>query len=155
MIQRSTRKPRLPTFQRSAAQAMAPLQREIDRFFGDLASGWDTFGLGGADPSMDVVETQSGLEISVELPGLTADDVKMVVDGDTLTISGERPGEIQSVDRTHRSIERSYGEFSRSIHLPSSIDRTKISAVMKNGVLSVSAPRRPDIQVQTIVIKTA
>lgn len=135
--------------------AFSPFQREISRFFDELGSGWDAFTEFRLSPSMDVVETKDAVEVSVELPGLSRDDVKIAMDGDVLTISGEKKSEKESKDREYRVYERSYGQFSRSIRLPRSVDPAQIKAAMTDGVLKITAAKRPDAQTKTIEIQSA
>lgn len=145
----------IPSIQRSANNAFAPLQREFNRLFDELGAGWETFTEMRLAPSMDVVDKKDGVEITVELPGMTRDDVKIAVDGDMLTISGEKKAEKESKDKTYRVIERTYGEFSRSIYLPRSVDASRIKAGMSAGVLRITAPKRPEAQAKTIEIQSA
>lgn len=135
--------------------AFSPFQREISRFFDELGSGWEAFTEFRLSPSMDVVETEEAIEVSLELPGLSRDDVKIAMDGDLLTISGEKKAEKESKEREYRVYERSYGQFSRSIRLPRSVDPAQIKAAMTEGVLKITAAKRPDAQTKTIEIQSA
>ena len=145
----------VPTIQRSAANAIAPLQREINRLFDELGSGWETFTEMRLSPSMDVTDAKEGLEIEVELPGLKREDVKIAIDGDMLTISGEKKASKDVKESNYRVVERTFGEFSRSIYLPRSVDASKISASMADGLLKITAPKRPEAQTKTIEIQSS
>lgn len=155
MIAHTPTKEMLPRLQRSAIHAFAPLQREMTRVLEELGDGWDAFAHFQMAPAMDVADTKDGLEFSLELPGLSRDDVKITVDEDLLTVSGEKKGETQTKDREYRLTERSYGEFSRTVRLPASVDASRITAVMKDGVLKVLAPRRQDASAKRIQIQAA
>ena len=144
----------VPSIQRSAAGAFAPLQREFNRLFDELGAGWESFTELRLAPSMDVVDGKDGLEVSVELPGLKREDVKIAIDGDMLTISGEKKSEKDTKENNYRLVERTYGEFSRSIYLPRSVDASKITAEMSDGVLKIVAPKRPEAQTKTIEIQS-
>ena len=144
MTAHTSTKDLLPRLQRSASHALAPLQREMNRLYEELGAGWDAFAAPGPLPSMDVAETKAGLEITVELPGLAREDVTVSVDDDLLTVTGEKKSEYESKDRNYRLTERSYGRFSRSLYLPRGVDGAKMKATMKDGVLKIVAPRRPD-----------
>lgn len=148
-------KPLLPRLQQSAVHAFTPLQRELNRFFEDLGEGWDVFSGLRSMPAMDAVETKSGLDLTLELPGLTRDEITITIDEDLLTVSGEKKSEHDAKARGARVLERSYGEFSRSIYLPRSVDGGKIQATMADGVLRIHAPRRPEIETKTIPIQSA
>ena len=141
----------LPSLQRSASHAFQPLQREVNRLMDEMGSGWSALAL-RAFPSMDVADTADALEITAELPGLSRDDVKIAVDGDMLTISGEKRTEVESKDRNFRTVERSYGEFSRAVYLPQSVDQNRIDAHMADGVLRITAPKKADAETRTVKI---
>lgn len=145
----------LPRLQQAAVHAFTPLQREFYRFFEDLGDGWDTFNGFRMAPVMDAVETKAGLELTLELPGLTRDEITITVDEDLLTVSGEKKSAHDAKAHGARVLERSYGEFSRSIYLPRSVDGGKIKATMADGVLRILAPRRPEIETKTIPIQSA
>lgn len=143
----------IPNLQRTATTAFAPLQREMNRFFEELGEGWNSFTEFRLAPRMDAVDTDKGLEVTVEVPGLTRDQVKITADDDLLTISGEKKSEHESKGNNYRLLERSYGDFSRSIYLPRSLDSEKISASMEHGVLKILVPKRADAQTKTIPIE--
>lgn len=143
-----------PALQRSAAHVFGPIQREFNRLFDELGSGWEAFTDMRLAPSMDVVDTKDALAVLVELPGLSRDDVKIAIDGDMLTISGEKKAEKETKENTYRLVERTYGEFSRSIYLPRSIDAANITAKMDNGVLKITAPKKPEARTQTVPIQS-
>lgn len=131
----------LPTLQRSATTALAPIQREFNRLFDDLATGWNAFAELDPMARMDVHENKSAIEVTVELPGIALNDVKIEVEDDVLTISGEKKSETETQEKNRRISERSYGAFSRSITLPRSVDVDKIKASMADGVLTIVAPK--------------
>ncbi len=135
------------TNHRSAISVLAPIQREFDRLFERLGEGW------GDSPRMDVRDTDQGLEITVELPGIDRKDVKIAVEDDILTISGEKKTEKETNQADYRVSERSYGAFTRSIALPSSVSADKIEASMRDGVLTLKAPRSDQAKPRTIEIR--
>lgn len=94
-------------------------------------------------PSVDVYETDKEFKIDLEIPGLKKEDLKIRLEDDYLTISGERSFEKTDSDKKHRyrRMERSYGSFTRSFELPEGIDTSKIEANYDNGVLKVSVPK--------------
>lgn len=141
-------------FQRNATSALAPLQREFSRFMGELGEGWNAIAEFRPVPRMDVVDTDKGVDISVELPGLTRDQVKITAEDDLLTISGQKTAEHEEKDKGYRLIERSYGAFSRSVYLPRSLDAEKITATMADGVLKIFVPKRPGAETKTIEIQS-
>ena len=140
-------KPAQSAVHRSAISAFAPIQREFDRLFDRLADGW------GDSPRMDIRNTDQGLEITVELPGIDRKDVKLAVEDGVLTISGEKKTETETREADYRLSERSYGSFSRSIALPSGVAADKIEASMRDGVLTLTAPRSDQTKPRTIEIQ--
>lgn len=144
----------VPNLQRNAMTLFAPLQREFNRFFDDLGEGFGALTEASFAPRMDVDETKSGLRITVEAPGLTGDQIKVTAEDDVLTISGEKTAARERVDGEARLTERSYGRFSRSVYLPRSADPSKISASLKDGILTVEIPKRPDAEAKTIEIQS-
>ena len=153
MTDKTPTKDLLPTLQRTANSAFAPLQREINRFFEELGDGWGAITDLKLSPRIDAVDTDKGLEVTVELPGLKKDDIKITAEDDMLTISGEKKSEREATDDSYRLVERSYGHFSRSIYLPRSLEPAKITASMSDGVLKVVVPKRDGAQTKTIEIQ--
>lgn len=145
----------LPSLQRSAGHALAPLQRELNRLFDDFGEGWQALTEIPLSPKMDVRFTKDRVEVALELPGIAQEDIKVDVDGDVLTVSGEKKSEKETKDETYRICERSYGAFSRSFVLPPHVDIAKMEAVVKDGVLTVSAPRDGAGTTKTIEIRSA
>jgi HSP20 family protein len=145
----------LPTLQRSATGVFAPIQREFDRLFDQLGASW----VGAADVDlttrMDVRDTDKGLEITLEAPGVDQKDVKISVEDNVLTVSGEKKSESEKKGADYRVSERAYGAFSRSIGLPSSVDAEKITASMDRGVLKIVAPKNGKTQAKSIAIQSA
>lgn len=145
----------LPGLQRSASTMLAPFQREFNRLVDELGDGWNAFTEVDLLPRIDIRETKKALELTVELPGVAQDDVKLDVDDDVLTISGEKKTESETTAGDLRVSERSYGAFSRSIKLPRSVDASAIKATMSNGVLKVVAPKDGSAVTKTIKIEAA
>jgi len=123
------------------------LRREMDRLFDSFSRGfgmpslWDGFevGVGGfTSPRLDVAETDSGYEVSVELPGIEQKDIEVTVANGVLTIKGEKKAESESREKGRLHAERSYGAFQRSLSLPADADEGRIEAAFKNGVLRLT-----------------
>lgn len=144
----------LPTLGRSVGNAFAPLQRELNRFFDELGDGFNAFTELNFAPRMDVVETKNGLEVTLEVPGLTDDQVKVTAAEDMLTVSGEKAENREKTEGEVRLTERSFGQFSRSIYLPRSVDPSRITATLKDGVLKLEVPMRAGVETKTIAIES-
>jgi HSP20 family protein len=100
-------------------------------------------GPSGWTPPVDVLETDDHLVVMVELPGLTQDDVQLQHHEGRLTISGVRRERESHCEQFHR-IERSHGSFSRTFQLPQPIDAERITADLRDGVLTITCPKAND-----------
>lgn len=150
-----TSKQFLPGLQRSATTALAPFQREFNRLLDDLASGWNSFADLELAPSMDVRETKDAVEVTMEVPGISMEDVKVELEDNVLTIRGEKKSETEEKSDNRRVSERIYGSFERSLTLPSSVQADKIKAMMDKGVLTIVAPKSAATSAKTIKIEPA
>jgi HSP20 family protein len=128
------------------------LRDEMDRmfegFWGDTA---DRDG-GMLMPPVDMIENDDNFVISVELPGLKKDDIKMTMQNNVLTISGAKKHEFESREDTVHRVERSYGSFLRSINLPSSVKASDITASYDSGVLKITLPKVEEAKPKEISI---
>lgn len=132
------------------------LHREIDRLFDQFGrSGGGALFSGGAAVRMDMAETEKGLELTAELPGLEEKDIQVSLTDHMLTVSGEKRAEKEEKDKDYYFAERSYGAFSRSVELPADAELDKIEASMSNGVLKVTVPRTAKAAPKTIAVKSA
>jgi HSP20 family protein len=146
--------------ERDAARSQNPfmsLQREVDRLFDDFTRGFPAFSAGVPEllPSMDVTETDKEIEITTELPGLEAKDVRLDVADNVLTIRGEKKAEKEEKDKGYRLVERNYGSFVRSLELPDGVNADAIKASIDKGVLKVTVPKPAPAQVKNIEVKAA
>jgi len=132
------------------------LQHEMNRLFDDAFAG---FGLpaafrGGADearlPRLDLHEAAHAIEIEAELPGVEEKDIDVQISDTLLTIRGEKKFERKDEKGgDYRVVERSFGEFSRSVTLPFAVDPDAVEASFKNGVLKLTLPKPPEAQTRT------
>ena len=106
----------------------------------------------GLTPAVDILEKDGNLILRAELPGMTEKEIDLKIDGNVLTLSGERKLENEEKRDNYRRIERSYGSFSRSFTLPEPADREKVKAEYKNGVLTVTIPLKPEAQPRAVPI---
>jgi HSP20 family protein len=122
------------------------LQREVNRAFDEVFRGFPAVGrgaagFGGFAPNLDVRETEQGLEISAELPGMSEADIDLRLDGDLLTLSGEKKDERTQEGGGLHLTERSFGRFQRAFRLPFRPDPGEVQARFDRGVLRVALPR--------------
>ncbi len=102
----------------------------------DMDVGWS--------PRLDVSETDDGLEIVADLPGLEKKDIQVSLDDGLLTIKGEKKEEKESKDKRYHAIERRSGSFYRAVRLPIEVKKDKVDATFKDGVLTLRLPKSKD-----------
>lgn len=127
------------------AREMASLQSEVNRLFSTFFDTPTTAAANGAlrrwMPAMDMVEGDDHYVLHADLPGLTERDVRIELEGDVLTIAGERKAEQHARKDGFVRLERAFGAFSRSLTLPEGVDPDGITASFVNGVLEVRVPK--------------
>jgi HSP20 family protein len=145
--------------QRPEADQFVSFRREMDRLFDDFFTGFGmpmplpvppapaAAGILLA-PSIDVSETDREIHLAAELPGVDEKDVEVTLNGDMLTIRGEKQEERKEDDRDYHLMERSLGTFARTLRLPFAVDPTQIDAEFKNGVLTLTIPKPKEAQAQ-------
>jgi HSP20 family protein len=92
-------------------------------------------------PKADAGKGEDGYEISLELPGVAAEDLQVLVQDGTLTVQGEKRFDRAETGLTYFFSEREFGAFQRSFRLPPDAVGERINAVVKNGILSARVPR--------------
>ncbi|MGB9561804.1 MAG: Hsp20/alpha crystallin family protein [bacterium] len=105
-------------------------------------------------PPIDVLEDEKELVIKAEIPGVEKENIKVLVDNNMLTISGEKRAEKAEEGKNFYSVERRFGSFKRVITLPSTIDPDNIKATYKDGVLTVVLPKKEEARAKEIKITT-
>ena len=93
-------------------------------------------------PSVDIYETENNLVLKADLPDVDIKDIDVRVENQTLSLSGERKFEHEEKNKGYHRIERNYGRFTRSFAVPNTFDTENIAAEFKNGVLTVSLPKK-------------
>ncbi len=133
---------------------LASLHEDMDRFFDRMVSEFfgprtSIVGQNRQDwtfmPEVDVKETAKDIRITAELPGVDEKDVDVSLDGDVLTIRGEKHEETSDSDETWTHSERMYGSFVRRLPLGTSVDEERTEAMFKNGVLKIKLPKLKDV----------
>ena len=130
-------------------------QREFDRLFREAFS--PTLSEGEVStrtwaPAVDIFENGDSLVLKAELPGINPDDVEICVEDNTLYLKGERKFEKEVKEQNYHRVERSYGTFTRSFSLPNSVDADKVGANYKDGVLTLTMPKKEEAKPKTIKI---
>jgi HSP20 family protein len=140
---------------------LAPF-RDFERMRRDMDRLWESFferGVRRAEdegewlPSLDVAETKNEIVVKAEVPGLDPKDIDISLSDGLLTIKGEKKQEREEKEEDYHLVERSYGTFTRSIGLPKEVQRDKINASYKNGVLKVVLPKSEEAKKKELKIK--
>jgi HSP20 family protein len=146
--------PSLPA--RFAARDWDPFRamRDLIRWepFAELAPSFGAFDNAVFSPAFEVKETKEGFFFRADVPGVKDADLDVKLTQNRLSVSGKRESEKTEKGDTFYTSERSYGSFSRSFTLPDGVDTDKIRAELKEGVLTLSIPKKPEIQPKKIAI---
>ena len=151
---------KLPSLWSSGQELMADPFKSFRREMEDMLRAFDrnlpALSVGAKAPAVNVAETPDALEVTAELPGVEEKDIKVSVDNNRLTISGEKKEEAKRDEKDWHIEERSYGSFYRSMSLPFSPGDNAIEAHLDKGVLHVTVKKPPEAakSAKTIEIKT-
>ena len=134
------------------------LREEFDQMLSNWFNTSDTsISFPSFAPLLDMSETDANYEVKMDLPGVKANEVKVQVSDNVLTISGERKCEkadCKEKGGTPHHVERYHGTFSRSIVLPAAVKQDKIDAHYKDGVLTVTLPKAENVKPCQIPVKS-
>ena len=135
---------------------MLAAQREFDRLFrgafGPAALGEEEASTRTWAPPVDIYEDGDNLVMKAELPGINPDDVEVRVEDNTLYLKGERKFEKEVKEENYHRVERAYGTFARAFSLSNTIDSDKVAANYKDGVLTLTLPKREEAKPKAIKI---
>jgi len=130
------------------------LQRGIDHLFGEnFGASPEGVASKAWTPAVDVYEDDDSFLIKVELPEVNREDVKVSLNDNMLSISGERRVENEEKRENYHRVERSYGQFYRSFTLPPNVSTEAINAQFKDGVLRLTLPKREEAKPKQIEVK--
>lgn len=126
------------------------IQRDLEKsFFGQRNRPADFA------PAVDVFEDENALVLHAEVPGVRREDIEINVDGNVLTLKGERKLEPEKENRRYHRIERAYGTFVRQFQLPTNVDATSIDAQLSEGILTLHLPKKEELKPRRIEVKTS
>jgi HSP20 family protein len=103
-------------------------------------------------PAFEVKETKDAFIFKADLPGVEEKDLEITLTGDRIVVSGKRESERREESDRFYAYERSFGSFSRAFTLPEGVDSDNIQADLKSGVLTLSLPKRPEVQPKRIKV---
>jgi HSP20 family protein len=126
-------------------QGLSGLQEQVNRLFeSTFPRRADNSALTTWAPAVDIYETENELVVKADLPDVSEKELDVRVENNTLTIRGERKFEKKVNEENYLRVERTYGAFSRSFSLPNTVNNEAIAAEYKNGVLTVTLPKRAE-----------
>ena len=123
---------------------MNSLQRQLDKIFDDVivpntnSSNLNSF------PAAELIETESALELRLEIPGMKASDLDIQVTANTVTVAGERKAATEASENKFARSEFRYGKFQRVIPLPIKVQNTNVKANYNDGILYLVLPKREE-----------
>ncbi len=120
------------------------LSRSFDDLFNEFFTNTPAYRRDGFMPSVDISETDTQFELSVELPGMKKEDITVDLERGRLTISGERKFENEEKGKNYHRIETQYGSFNRTFHLPDTINEDSVVAKYDNGILNITIEKSDD-----------
>lgn len=132
-------------------------RNELDRFFSDFfvdLAGKQAPGQLASFPPLNVWEDGDNLFVEAELPGMTMDDLEVLIEDNDLSIKGSRKVETtEDVNFLRR--ERGTGTFTRTVRLPIAIDTEHVEATLREGVLKIKLPKAAEARPRRIEVKAA
>ncbi|RMH04757.1 MAG: Hsp20/alpha crystallin family protein [Nitrospirae bacterium] len=136
------------------------LQQRLSTLFGRApvrkeAGGRETLTVADWAPLVDISEDDKEYLIKAEVPEVRKEDIKVSVQDNVLTITGERKHEKEEHHKKYHRIERAYGSFARSFTIPDDADCENVSAECKNGILRVHIPKSAKAKPKSIEVKVA
>ena len=132
------------------------------RLFRELL-GWDPFAeiaprfsaeASAFTPAFEIKESKDSFIFRADLPGVKESDLDVRLTQNRLSISGRRDSEKSDKGDTYYTYERSFGSFTRTFTLPEGVDTNRIKADLKDGVLTVELPKRPELQPKKVEVKS-
>lgn len=144
MIPWTNKFPTLTTWERELPTLMERVFGEESLPFGE-----------GFNPRANIAETDAGVEVTLELPGVKPEEVRVELHDGELWIMGEKKEEKEEKGKTFHRVERRYGEFRRVIPLPRTINKEKVTAEFKEGVLKVAVPKMEEAKPKHIEVTAA
>ncbi len=126
-------------------RGLSSLHNQFNRIFNDsYRTQAEESALTTWAPAVDIYETPNELVVKADLPDVNEKDIDVRVENNLLTIRGERKFEKSVSEESYLRVERTYGAFSRNFSLPNTVNAEAIGAEYKNGVLTVTLPKREE-----------
>lgn len=137
-------------------QDLVSIQDEMNRMFDSYFARKP----GGGEmmiwnPVVDISETEEEITVAAEVPGIRKEDIKITIQDNVLTLSGEKHQEKEEKHKQYHRVERSFGSFQRSFSLPSSVSADKVKAKYKDGILVVVLPKSEESKPKEIQVSVS
>ena len=150
---------RTPGQKRDTAHPALTLQDEVNRLFESFFQGVPSVGKLGEfsfTPNVDVLDNETEIVITAELPGIDENDIDITLNRDRLVLKGEKKREEEHKENDVTYVERSYGSFQRVIPLPVEIDEDQVDASFDKGVLCIRLPKSTEAKerVKKVSVRT-
>ena len=128
--------------------------REMLRWdpFREMAPLFSAYERPAFNPSFDVSENQDAYIFKADVPGVKKEEIEITMTGNRLQVSGKREYEHETKNDTLYTYERQYGSFARSFTLPDGVDVEHATSELKDGVLTLIVPKKPELQAKKIAI---
>lgn len=130
------------------------IKRMFDKSLGFSGSSPNALSEQAWGPVVDICETDENYQLEADLPGMNKDDINIDLQGNVLTLSGERKHEERTSDEGLVRTERRYGKFVRSFTLPQNVDPSGIKANYNNGVLKLVLPKSEESKPKQIKVES-
>ena len=150
----------MPIMRLDPFRDLVAIHDRMNRLFEAALSGTDfgeqgTGTVGTWTPVSDVVETEDSIIVTSEVPGLEQDRIEIKLADNVLTIAGHRSVDRSPDSEQYHRVERAYGPFERHFTVPVSVDPERISASYREGVLTVTLPKRPEAAPRKITVRVS
>jgi HSP20 family protein len=144
---------------RTAMSDVAVLQNRLNSIFNDFArpegAAQESLALGNFIPACDIYEDEHKLALTLEVPGISQNDIDVRLENQTLTVKGERKLAAEQKEENFHRIERRFGTFVRSFTLPVTVDTNSIAAKYDAGVLTISLAKKEAAKPKQVKIEIA
>lgn len=128
------------------------MNRIFDEFLTNTGASNEGLQLSSYAPATDIFEDDEHLNLTLEVPGVAEKDINITLEGNTLTVTGERKFKNEDKREKFHRVERFYGTFSRSFALPNTVDPNSIQASYENGVLQLQMAKRAEAKPKQIKV---
>ncbi len=156
LIRREPNLPFFPRFEGNLLHEMEEMSDRLGKFLGPWTRPYEKtepFKVADWTPAADIQETEKEYLLKLEIPEVKKEDVKVMLQDNELTVTGERKLEKEEKGKKFHRIERAYGTFVRTFTVPTDADETKINAEFKDGLLLLKLPKLDKPRPKTIEVK--